>query len=95
MSITIEDVKHVAKLARLEFTERELEAMTKDMSQIVGYVEKLGELDVSGVEATAHVLDLKNVFREDVQKTILTQEQALANAPKAKKGHFSVPKVIG
>ena len=95
MSITIDDVKNVARLARLEFSNNELENMTKDMAEIVAYVEKLNELDVDGVPETAHVLQLTNVFREDKAEFVLTNEEALANAPKAKQGHFSVPKVIG
>ncbi|KAA3618172.1 MAG: Asp-tRNA(Asn)/Glu-tRNA(Gln) amidotransferase subunit GatC [Calditrichaeota bacterium] len=95
MTISIEDVKRTAKLARLEFSDDELKNMTKEMGTILGYVEKLNELDLNDVPETAHVLQLSNVFREDEVKPGLSNEEALANAPRVKKGHFSVPKVIG
>lgn len=95
MSISIKDVKRTAQLARLEFTDEELQNMAGEMATVLGYVEKLNELDLDDVPETAHVLKLTNVFREDKVKPGLTNEEALANAPKSKKGHFSVPKVIG
>lgn len=94
MAITKEDVEKVAKLAKLKFTEEEKEKFTQQLAQIVSYVEKLKELDTEGVEPTSHVLDIKNVFREDKVKESLSQEEALANAPSKKNSYFSVPKVI-
>ena len=94
MSIKLEDVKRTAQLARLDFSDDELRNMTKDMTTILGYVEKLNELDLQDVPETVHVLKLTNVFREDEVKPGLSNAEALANAPKSKKGHFSVPKVI-
>ncbi len=95
MSISIEDVKRTAQLARLEFSQEELQNMTKEMAAILAYVEKLEELDLDGLPETVHVLQLTNVFREDIVKPGLSNVEALANAPKTKKGYFSVPKVIG
>ncbi|MCA9730537.1 MAG: Asp-tRNA(Asn)/Glu-tRNA(Gln) amidotransferase subunit GatC [Deferribacteres bacterium] len=94
MSITIEDVRRTAKLARLDFNEDDLHNLTNEMGAILEYVEKLNELDLNNIPETAHVLQLTNVFREDEVKTGLSNKEALANAPKAKHGHFSVPKVI-
>ncbi len=95
MSVTLQEVENIARLAKLSFSEEEKEKFTVQFNQILGYIEKLNELDTDNVEPTDHVLDLYNVFREDEVKTWLTQEEALANAPNAKHGFFSVPKVIG
>jgi len=95
MSITIAEVKHVAALAKLSFSNEELTKIAKDLDAIVGYVEQLKELNVDDVPPTSHVLDLHNVFREDKVEPWLTTEEALQNAPAQKMDYFSVPKVIG
>lgn len=95
MAINTEDVKKVAKLAKLEFRPEEMELIARQLDEIVGYVEKLNELDTSSVEPTSHVLDLKNVFREDTVFDWITPEEALMNAPVRNQQYFSVPKVIG
>lgn len=95
MSVTLADVENIARLAKLSFSEEEMITFTGQFNQILQYMEKLNELDTENVEPTFHVLDAGNPLREDVQKTWLTPEQALANAPKAKNGFFSVPKMIG
>ncbi|MFQ6003249.1 MAG: Asp-tRNA(Asn)/Glu-tRNA(Gln) amidotransferase subunit GatC [Candidatus Zixiibacteriota bacterium] len=94
MPITKEDVEKVAKLAKLEFSEEEKEKFTHQLAQIVRYVEKLNELDTDDVEPTFHVLDIKNVLREDKVLSGLSPKEALANAPAKKDNYFSVPKVI-
>ncbi len=94
MKISIQEVEHVAKLARLELSEQESGRLTDQLSNILTYVEKLNELDTKGVEPTAHVLDIRNVMREDVPAPSLTQERALANAPEKAAGHYKVPKII-
>jgi aspartyl-tRNA(Asn)/glutamyl-tRNA(Gln) amidotransferase subunit C len=94
MKITRQEVEHVAKLARLELTEQEKETFTNQLSNILTYVEKLNELDTKGVEPTSHVLDIKNVMRDDVPAPSLPQEAALANAPDKAAGHYKVPKII-
>ncbi|HWR72611.1 MAG TPA: Asp-tRNA(Asn)/Glu-tRNA(Gln) amidotransferase subunit GatC [Nitrospirota bacterium] len=94
MKITKQEVEHVAKLARLELSEQESGKLTDQLSNILTYVEKLNELDTTGVEPTAHVLDIRNVMREDVPAASLTQERALANAPEKAAGHYKVPKII-
>ena len=94
MKITQQEVEHVAKLARLEFSEQEKEKLTQQLSNILTYVEKLGELDTKGVEPTSHVLDIKNVMRDDVTAESLPQDRALANAPEKAAGHYKVPLII-
>ena len=94
MKITKQEVEHVAKLARLELSEQEKEKLTDQLSNILTYVEKLNELDTTGVEPTAHVLDINNVMRDDVAGVSLPQEKALANAPEKAAGHYKVPKII-
>lgn len=95
MSVTIKDVEHVAKLARLEFTEAEKETFTHQLNDILSYIEKLNKLDTTNVEPLSHVIELGNVFREDTVRTSLDREQALMNAPDRTEEFFRVPKVIG
>ena len=94
MKITKQEVEHVAKLARLELSGQEKENLTDQLSNILTYVEKLNKLDTKGVEPTAHVLDIKNVMRDDAPVESLTQERALANAPEKAAGHYRVPIII-
>ncbi len=95
MSISIEETRHLARLAKLTFSEEELARLARELDAIVGYVEQLKELNVENVPATAHVLDLYNVFREDRVAQDNSVEEILQNAPAHKLGYFSVPKVIG
>ena len=95
MPVTLNEVEKIAKLAKLSFSEKEKEMFVQQFNQILLYMEKLNELDTENVPATTHVLDLKNVLRKDEVIPWLTQEEAMANAPKQKDGFFSVPKVIG
>ncbi|NUO82074.1 Asp-tRNA(Asn)/Glu-tRNA(Gln) amidotransferase subunit GatC [candidate division KSB1 bacterium] len=95
MSITIQEVQHLAKLAKLSFSEVELAKIAKELDEIVGYVEQLKELNVEDIAPTSHVLDLANVFREDKVESALPVEEVLRNAPATNHGYFSVPKVIG
>ncbi|HEV8540595.1 MAG TPA: Asp-tRNA(Asn)/Glu-tRNA(Gln) amidotransferase subunit GatC [Nitrospiraceae bacterium] len=95
MKITKEQVLHVAKLARLEITDAEQEAFSRQLSAILTYMEQLNRFDTSGVQPTATVLEQTNVFREDVVRPCLPVESALANAPEQAAGFFSVPKILG
>ena len=94
MKITRQEVEHVAKLARLELSDQEKEKLTDQLSGILTYVETLNSLDTKGVEPTSHVLDIKNVMRDDTARPSLPQERALANAPEKAAGHYKVPKII-
>lgn len=95
MSITIQEVQHLAKLAKLSFSEDELPKIAQELDAIVGYVEQLKELNVEGIAPTSHVLDLTNVLREDKVAPALSVDEVLRNAPATNHGYFSVPKVIG
>ncbi|TJY38525.1 Asp-tRNA(Asn)/Glu-tRNA(Gln) amidotransferase subunit GatC [Cohnella pontilimi] len=94
MSITVKDVEHVAALARLDLSEQEKEAFTGQLNAILGYADKLNELDTSGIEPTSHVLPLFNVMREDEVRPSLPIEEVLANAPEEEDGQFKVPAVL-
>jgi aspartyl-tRNA(Asn)/glutamyl-tRNA(Gln) amidotransferase subunit C len=88
------DVAYVARLARINLTEAEATAFQKQLDDVLKYIEKLRQADVSKVEAAAHALPIFNVFREDVERDWFTGEQALSNAPRKTKGLFIVPKVL-
>ncbi len=92
--ITKKEVEHVAKLAQLEFSEAEKETLTKQLGDILQFVEKLGELNTDGVEPTYSVVPVSNVMREDEGKPSFTQEQALSNAPEKDMGFFKIPKIM-
>lgn len=94
MKITPEEVRYVAKLARLSLSDAEVEKTTQQLDGILSYVEKLGELDTTGVQPTTHALEIRNAFREDEVRESLPQEAALANAPLQNGVAFVVPKVI-
>ena len=94
MEITKQEVAKVAKLARLELTESEQAAFTKQLSQILTHVETLSRYDTTGVEPTATVLGQVNVFRPDIVKPSLPIDRAVANAPESADGFFVVPKII-
>jgi len=87
-------VKKVARLSRLELTEAELQEFTGQLSAILDYVEKMNELDTTGVDPLAHCLPINNVFREDSVKESLGTEKTLANAPQRDEEFFKVPKIL-
>jgi aspartyl-tRNA(Asn)/glutamyl-tRNA(Gln) amidotransferase subunit C len=93
MAITREDVLHVARLARLELSDEEVERFGGQLSAILDAVGKVSELDLEDVSPTSHPLDLVNVFGEDVPRPCLSREEALANAPDPEDGFFGVPPV--
>jgi len=94
MSVTIKDVEHIAKLAKLNFSEEEKAKFTDQFNQILSFMEKLNELDTADVEPLSHVIELQNVLRSDEVRTSLTTELALQNAPSKNERFFKVPKVI-
>ncbi len=88
-------VRHVAHLARLELDDRELKEYSGQLASILSYISKLNELDTSNVVPTSHALTtLKNVFRKDVLRKSLSNEDALANAPAVEGDFFKVPQII-
>jgi aspartyl-tRNA(Asn)/glutamyl-tRNA(Gln) amidotransferase subunit C len=86
-----EQVLHVARLARLQLSDAEVEAMTGELSSVLGHIEKIGELDLDGVEPTSHVVALENVLRADEPRPSLPREVALAEAPDSDGVGFRVP----
>ena len=88
------DVAYVARLARMNLTENEAKTFQKQLYDVLKYVEKLRQLDVTGVEVATHALPVFNEFRDDVPRDWLTAEQALSNAPRQANGLFVVPKVV-
>jgi aspartyl-tRNA(Asn)/glutamyl-tRNA(Gln) amidotransferase subunit C len=94
MKITIDEVKYVAGLARLELKPEEAEAMAGQLDKILSYVDKLNEIDTSKTEPTTHAISITNAFREDELRDSLGQEKALANGPRQNGESFVVPKVI-
>ncbi|MEY2398353.1 MAG: aspartyl-tRNA(Asn)/glutamyl-tRNA(Gln) amidotransferase subunit [Actinomycetota bacterium] len=93
--LTREDVAHVALLARLEVTEDELDMFTGQLADILEHADDVEALDVSGVDAMAHPLQLRNVFRDDVVQPCLDRDEVLAQAPAAEEGRFRVPRILG
>ena len=88
------NVKYVAHLARLALTSDEEVKLTAQLGHILGYIEKLREVDVSGVEPTAHAVPMVNLTRADEIRPSLTHEDALRNAPRQANGLFIVPKIV-
>lgn len=85
---------YVARLARLELSEEELQAFQSQLQDIVGYVRKVRELDVSAIEPMSHGIPVHNVFRNDEPREGLQQEVVLANAPLTREGQFIVPRIV-
>ncbi len=94
MALTIEEVKHVAHLARLRLSEEELNKLQIDLSHILAYIDMLKEVDVSDVPATAQVTDLVNIMRDDEVRQSLPREDVLANAPDQRDGMFRVKEIF-
>lgn len=93
--VTPDLVRQVARLSRLTVDEAQLPTLTRQIESILGYVAKVGNAGVGGVEPMAHALPLANVLREDVVRPALPPDQVLANAPETDGPFFKVPKVIG
>lgn len=94
MKKKIIDIEYVANLARIRLTESEKERFSRDLADILAYMEKLNQLDTKATQPTSHVLPLQNVFREDEVSPSLPQGEVLANAPYEEDGLFKVPKII-
>ena len=94
MSISIDDVKHIARLARIELRDDELEKFRRDLNKVLGYIEVLKTVDTSGVEPLAQVTGLENAFREDKVEESGLQKDIVKNAPESEKGFIKVKKVF-
>jgi len=95
MAVSIEEVKHIAQLAKLKFTDEELQDFTHSFNDILQYMEMLNRVDTVNVVPLSHPVEMTNVFRDDVLKQSVTTEEALKNAPDSDEEFFKVPKVIG
>jgi aspartyl-tRNA(Asn)/glutamyl-tRNA(Gln) amidotransferase subunit C len=91
--ITVKDVEHVAKLARLDLTEEEKEKFAKQLGDVLKYVEQMNEVDTTGVKPMAHAFDIVNVMREDKVVYEQAKEELMKNAPEEENGFFRVPKI--
>lgn len=95
MALTTDDVAQLAALARIELTDQELERMAPELDIILEAVASVSEVADADVPPMSHAMPLTNVYREDVVRTGLTQEQALAGAPATDEGKFLVPRILG
>ena len=93
--ITSEEVRHVADLARLRVSDEEVEIFTSQLEGLLEHFSAISSIDTQGVAPTSHPIELNNVFRKDVVKPSLTQEQVLSNAPKTEESRFAVPQILG
>ena len=94
MSVTNDQVRHIAKLSRIAMSDEEIARLAPELNNILGWVEQLGEVNTDGVEPLTAVIDLKLRLRDDVVDDGNIRDQILANAPEAQHGFFAVPKVI-
>ena len=94
MSVSNEQVRHIARLARIAMSDEELELLVPELNNILGWVEQLGEVDTDGVEPLTAVIDQKLRLRDDVVNDGDCRDEVLANAPEPQHGFFGVPKVI-
>jgi aspartyl-tRNA(Asn)/glutamyl-tRNA(Gln) amidotransferase subunit C len=94
MSVNIEQVRHIARLARIAMSDAEIEALVPELNNILGWVEQLSEVNTDGVEPLTAVIDQKLRLRDDAVTDGDCRDAVLANAPEAQHGFFAVPKVI-
>ena len=94
-AISRDDVAHLAKLARIEMTPAELDHMASELEQILGAVKRVQEVATSDIAPTSHPLSMSNVFRDDVVKPSLTNDEALSGAPAQADERFKVPQILG
>ncbi len=93
--ITDGEVRHVAKLARLQLSDEEVATLTGQLEVILEHSGAISAIDTQGIEPTSHPLAMTNVLRDDVVKESLSQEAVLSNAPAAENGRFKVPQIVG
>jgi aspartyl-tRNA(Asn)/glutamyl-tRNA(Gln) amidotransferase subunit C len=95
MKITKDEVLYVAHLARLDLDAESIEKFAGQIDEILGYIEKLNQVDTRNIKPTSHAIFLTNAFREDQEREHIERKLALANAPEKEDGSFVVPKVVG
>jgi aspartyl-tRNA(Asn)/glutamyl-tRNA(Gln) amidotransferase subunit C len=92
--ISLKDVEHVARLARLELSDADKDRMRRELDSILSYIDKLRALDTEGVEPTSHAIPMTNVMRDDTPRPSFPQDAMLANAPERSGEFFRVPRII-
>jgi aspartyl-tRNA(Asn)/glutamyl-tRNA(Gln) amidotransferase subunit C len=92
-ALTPEEIAHIAELAKITLTEEEKRLFGEQLDRILEYFRKIDRIDLEGVEPTTHVMDVHNVFRDDVEKESLPAEEVLSNAPEKEDGYFKAPRV--
>lgn len=95
MSLSEHEVRHVALLARLALTDEEVETLADELNSILGHIDRIQQLDLAGVEPTAHALDICNSTRGDEVRPGLPRDLVLRNAPEADSGAFVIPQIVG
>jgi aspartyl-tRNA(Asn)/glutamyl-tRNA(Gln) amidotransferase subunit C len=95
VSLSTEEVQHIARLARLGLDDDEIEQLRPQLDRIISYAEKVGEVAAADVPPTGHAFALTNVLREDVPRASLTPDEAISTAPRAEEGRFHVPRIVG
>lgn len=94
MSLSTDEVRHVARLARLALNDDELEFLRGQLSDILAYAEKVGEVAAADVPPTSHAYPLRNVWRDDAPRPSLSPQEATSTAPHAEDGRFQVPRIV-
>ena len=94
MKLTLEEVEHIAELARLQLTDEEMARYAEQLSEILDYAARLQSVDTSGISPTARVITAGNVLREDIARPGLSRQELLDNAPETEKGQFRVPPIL-
>ena len=92
--ITREDVEHISWLASIKIADEEKDELVEQFNSILEYFHQLDEVETDGVEPTYRVVDLANIFREDIASKSLSQEEALKNAPRRENGYFKSPRIV-
>lgn len=95
MALSESEVRHVALLARLALTDEQITTLAGELNSILGHIDTIQQLDLAGVEPTAHAIPVVNETREDVPRQCLPRELALLNAPEAEEGAFVIPQIVG
>lgn len=95
MSLTENEVRHVAMLARIALTDEQIHTLQGELNSILGHIDTIQQLDLDGVPPTAHAVPMVNSTRPDVPRQGLSREMALLNAPEAEDGAFVIPQIVG
>jgi len=91
--ISSDEVRHVARLAELEFSDGEISKITPQLDKILEHITRVSAVNTDGIQSTSHAVDIKNVFRDDTIDDSISQKEALKNAPEEEDGGFSVPRI--